>query len=235
MSLLPRAHDAPERMDADDVDAGTLDRALDDVAAVNRWLGGRRALLRHLPWALPPSGATARVVDIGTGSADLPAAVARWARARGRRVEITAVDRHPATIESAQLRTRVWPEIRTVRGDGLRLPFADGAFHLVLLSMTLHHMDGDSLPGLLREAGRVARGGRILVGELRRSVPAYLGAKLLAATVWRTNRITRHDGPLSVRRAFTPSELVTLADRAGLRDPRVFSHPLFRLVLRARG
>lgn len=232
MSLLRRAEHAPERMDAPDVEPGRLRRALDDIAAVNRWLGGRRALLRHLPGALPPGPGPARVLDVGTGSGDLPLAVARWAAGR-RPLRITCVDLHAATIAVARERTADRPEIDVVRADALRLPFSDGAFHVALLSMTLHHMDGPALVEGLRELGRVARGGVVLVGELERALPHYLGARLLAATLWRRHPVTRHDGPLSVLRAFTPGELLELARRAGLGRPRVHRHPFYRLVLRA--
>lgn len=218
-------------MDAPGVDPAALEAALRHVSQVNRWLGARRALLRHLPWGLPPG--RSRVLDVGTGSADLPLAIARWARRGGRRVEIVAVDRHAATLDVARRRTHGWPEVLPVRADGLELPFRDGSFHLALLSMTLHHMDGPALVGILAELGRVTRGGRVLVGELERAVPHYLGARLLAATVWRRNPVTRHDGPLSVLRAFTPAELQDLAERAGLRAPVVGRHPFYRLVLRA--
>ena len=49
----------------------------------------------------------------------------------------------------------------------------------------------------------------------------------------RGNRITRNDGPLSVRRSFTPAELLALAERAGLRNARVRRRVAFRLVLEA--
>jgi SAM-dependent methyltransferase len=225
-------------MDRADVDPRHLAAALRHVAGVNRWLGARRALLRHLPAALPARRATtpaprpARVLDVGTGSADLPLALAGWARTR-RPLEITAVDRHPETLRVARTRTASARSIRLVRGDGLALPFADGAFDLALLSMTLHHMDGDDLVDLLRELRRVAGGGRVLVGELERALPHYLGARLLAATLWRGNPVTRHDGPLSVRRGFTPDELLDLARRAGLTGARVHRHLFYRLVLLA--
>jgi ubiquinone/menaquinone biosynthesis C-methylase UbiE len=230
VTRLPRAHNARERMDAPDVDAGSLEAALRHVAMVNRWLGARRALIRHLPWGLPPG--RSRVLDVGTGSADLPLAVARWARRAGRTIEITAVDRHAATLDAARRRTAGCPDVLLARADGLHLPFRDGAFDLGLLSMTLHHMDGSALVAILAELARVARGGRVLVGELERTLPHYLGARMLAATVWRRNAVTRHDGPLSVLRAFTAQELGDLARQAGLRSPEVRRHPFFRLVLR---
>lgn len=238
MTRLPRLENAHELLDDETHAPGALETSLDHVAGVNRWLGGRLALLRHLPALLPPpAGATAyprgapdAILDAGTGSADLPLAIARWARRHGRAVRITAADVHPAILDIARRRTAVWPEIECVRADVLRLPFDDGSFDAALLSLTLHHFEGEDQVTALRELGRVARRG-VLVGELERSWPAYIGAKLLAATVWRHDPITRHDGPVSVRRAFTPSELLDLARRAGLPRPRIHRHPLFRLVL----
>lgn len=251
--MLRRAEDADERMDRPDVDPADLTGALGHVAAVNRWLGGARALLRHLPAAIPAGLADApvseppldaprpvRLLDVGTGSGDLPLAIAAWAETgpgadarAGRSLEITAVDLHARTLRVAAARTASEPSIRLVRGDGLALPFETGAFDVALLSMTLHHMDGEALVGILQELGRVARGGKVLVGELERCVPGYLGARLLGATIWRRNPVTRHDGPLSVLRAFTPNELLDLAGNAGLGDPRIHRHLLFRLVLLA--
>lgn len=221
-------------MDEPGVDPAELAGAFRHVAAVNRWLGARRALVRRLPEALEPrERRTFRIVDIGTGSADLPLAVARWADSRGRSVSIAALDAHAGAARAARARVDSHPGIHVLRGDGRRLPFQTGAFDLALLSMTLHHMEGGDREGLLREAARVARGGRVLVGELERAVPNYLGARLLAATLWRSNPVTRHDGPISVLRSFTPDELKALAHRAGLRRPRVYRHVFYRLVLLA--
>jgi ubiquinone/menaquinone biosynthesis C-methylase UbiE len=229
--LFPRIQGATERMDAPDADPAALEAALHQVARVNRILGARRALVRHLPWALP--GREARILDVGTGSADLPLAMADWASRQGRRVRVTAVDAHPLTLEVARRQTASAPDVRIVGGDGIQLPFPDASFDLAVLSMTLHHMEGADVVGIVRELARVARGGKVLVAELERSVLHYLGARALAATVWRNDPITRHDGPLSVRRSFTPRELRSIAVEAGLRHPRVHRHPVFRLVLRA--
>lgn len=240
MTILARVDGAAERMDRPDVDRDHLDDALGHVAAVNRWLGATRALLRHLPDALPdapaasrPTRPAPRVLDVGTGSGDLPLAVVGWARERDRRLDLTAVDIHQATLEVAAERTAADPAIRLVRSDGLRLPFRTGTFDLALLSMTLHHMNGAMVVEALRELARVARGGRVLVAELERCLPNYVGARLLAGTLWRRNPVTRHDGPLSVLRAFTPGELLELARTAGLGRARVHRHFFYRLVLLA--
>jgi SAM-dependent methyltransferase len=231
-----------EYLDAPMHDPVELEESLDDVASVNRWLGGRRALLRHLSDLLTPgplaSGSDLTnhgpitILDGGTGSADLPRAITRWALRRGLRIRIYASDIQSQTLAIARRRSGQYPEIYFVRADIRRLPFADRAFDLALLSLTLHHLEGADPVLALRELARVARRG-VVIAELERCWPGYLGARLLAATCWRSNRLTRHDGPLSVLRAFTPAELLELADAAGLSDPRVYRHPLFRLVLTA--
>jgi SAM-dependent methyltransferase len=231
MTRLRRRERAHELMDAPDVEPATLTAALDHVAMVNRWTGARRALLRHLPWALPPG--RSRVLDVGTGSADMPLAMADWAERQRRPLSILAADRHGATLDVARRRIGRRPDITAIRADALQLPFPTGSIDLAILSMTLHHMERSALVAALAELARVARGGRILVAELERCIPNYLGARLLAATIWRSNPVTRHDGPLSVLRSFTPRELRDLAASAGLRQAVVHRHPFYRLVLRA--
>jgi SAM-dependent methyltransferase len=218
-------------MDDPEADRETLRSALDQIAAVNRWLGARRALRLHLPWALPGHKRGWSVLDVGTGAGDLVALISEWAGGRNTPIRIVALDLSAAVVDEVRARTRSRPGIKAVQADGLRLPFPDGTFDLVHLSMTLHHMDGPDLVPLLIETARVARG-RVLVGELERCVPNYLGALLLAATLWRRNPITRHDGPLSVRRAFTAHELRALGSAAGLQSVSVHRHPFYRLMLR---
>jgi SAM-dependent methyltransferase len=228
---LPRAAGA-ERMDEPDQDPAELARSLADLRAVNRWLGGRRIVLAHLArLAGRHPRSRYRILDVATGSADIPLAIAAWGRRRGVEVEVVATDLHPATLAEAGRRSRAEPAVRIEPADARALPYGDGAFDLALCSTALHHFDRRAeLLGVLREMRRVARIGGI-VSDLRRSRPALLGARLLAATLWRRHPVTRHDGPLSVRRAFIPAELRDLAREAGLPGARVHAHLPFRVAL----
>jgi ubiquinone/menaquinone biosynthesis C-methylase UbiE len=220
-----------ELMDEPDQDRGDLAVALHDLRGVNRWLGGWRvlrqgmeSLLRHLP-----SG-TYRVLDVGTGSGDLPLRLVRWARRRGVRLRVLATDFHPGTLQLAREHTAGEPDVEVGLADALALPYGDDEFDFAVCSTTLHHFEGEDALRALRELDRVAARG-VVVNDLSRSRPALLGARLLAATFWRNSRLTRHDGPLSVRRAFTPAELRRVASDAGLERATVRAHLPFRLSL----
>jgi ubiquinone/menaquinone biosynthesis C-methylase UbiE len=223
-----RLRDAPELLDASSHDPTELGQSLDQVAQVNRWLGGRRSAWLALEPMLT-AGSSLDVLDVGTGSADIPLDLHRRARRAGLPLRITATDAHPQMLGIALERT-AGTTIDVQHADALALPFADDAFDVVLLSLTLHHFETDAQRQALREARRVARRA-VVVNELERCRANYWGARALAGTVWRGNRLTRHDGPLSVLRAFTPEELRAAAQDAGLRVESVIRRYFFRLVL----
>lgn len=230
---MRRSYDL-EILDDPHHDAAELERSLDQVADVNRWLGGDRALRRTLAPLLTVPG-TVRLLDVGAGNGEVALAVARWAAEHGRRWQVAALDLHAQTAALAARRARAagpGAGVSVLRGDGLRLPFADRSVDVAFTVLTLHHFREEPAVLLLREMARVARR-LVVVNDLERNRPAWLGARALAATVWRGNRITRNDGPLSVRRSFTPAELLALAERAGLRNARVRRRVAFRLVLEA--
>lgn len=210
-------------------DERALAASLEHVAGVNRWLGGTRALLGALQPLLPAHGSVA-ILDVGTGSADIPLAIGALISRRGLRLNLIAVDRHPQTVRIAAGRTRDRANVHVCRANVLRLPFADNAFDFAVLALTLHHLADDEHVPALRELARVTRRA-VLVSELERSWPHYLGARLLATTIWRGNALTRHDAPLSVLRGFTTAELLAIARAAGITRARVLRRFFYRLVL----
>ena len=107
-------------------------------------------------------------------------------------------------------------ELESALGSGERLPFDARTFDVAHLSLVVHHLDPDVARRVLSEARRVSRLG-VIVNDLERTWRSLAAAWLLSRTVT-GNRYTRHDAPLSVRRAYHADEVVGLASRAGLRE-----------------
>jgi SAM-dependent methyltransferase len=227
--LNERLAHAPELLDEPTHEPAELAHSLRQVAQVNRWLGGRRAVL-HALRDLLHGGSPHAILDVGTGSADIPLAIERWARSRDLDVHITATDLHPQMRAIAAANTAHATRIDIAAADALELPYADDSFDIVLLSLTLHHFEPAAQIRVLREASRVARRA-IVVNELERCWPNYVGALLLSWSLWRSNRLTRHDGPLSVLRSFRTHELRRLATGAGLRIESLRRAFFYRIVL----
>jgi SAM-dependent methyltransferase len=221
-------------MDEVGQDPEELAESLRDLQVVNRWLGGSRTAVRRLGPMIRRLAAglerPVRLLDVATGSADLPLQLVEWSRRQRLRLQVVAVDFHPTTAALALEATAGEPAIHVVRANALDLPFADAVFDLSFCSTALHHFDWPDATRVLREMDRVARSG-LLVSDLRRNRAALLGARALAATLWRRRRITRHDGPRSVAAAFTVQELRSLARAAGIDAAALRAEPLFRLSL----
>ena len=211
---IARLEHAEELLDEQRHDMAELEQSLGHVASVNRWLGGTRAILTQLA-PFFEHRRNFRLLDVATGSADIPLAIAKRARKAGLSVEVVATDVHPQMLEISRKRCRDFPEITVESADALKLSYADDTFDASTLSMALHHFEGEDQVRVLRELKRVTKE-RVIVNDLERTRLNYLGAKLLSFTLWHGNRLTRHDGPLSVLRAFTPRELLALARRAGM-------------------
>ena len=225
----PREVLRTELMDGLDTSPVEIARNLADIARLNR-IGATRTVLRHVApfFERRPPGETLRVLDVGTGAADIPLALARWARRRGRRVAIVALDLHPSILRYAAGVTRGTPEVRVVAGDALTAPIRPGSVDVVLCSLMLHHLPEEAVVALLGRLAELARLG-FVVSDFRRGWIAWAMVWLTTHAISRSH-VTRHDGPLSVRRAYTPAELAHLATRAGLPDVRWHREPAFRQV-----
>jgi ubiquinone/menaquinone biosynthesis C-methylase UbiE len=222
-----RRENARERLDEPGHDLAALDSDLTHLEDVNRWLGGRRAACGAIQPYLRADAPT-RILDVGCGSADVPRAIALHAARRKRQVHIVAADRSHQILDVARRRTRP-NTIRFTQADACSLPFADDAFDIVIMSLAFHHFENGVRIALLRELSRVASQ-RVIINELERCWPNYVGAQLLALTVWRNHAMARHDGPLSVLRSFTRRELEAEMREAGLRDIHVTRRFFHRLV-----
>jgi len=220
-----------------DLGGATYPEVVDDMLQIrwfNRYCGGARALLTHLDRLIEQDGpaSSLSLLDVATGSADLPLRIVRWAARRGLDVRIAALDRHPEVLRFARAETRTFPQVGLIQADARDLPVRRASCDYALSSLFLHQLDEAAGAALLRRLLEVSKRA-VLINDLVRHALHYAGAWTLARCLTR-NPITRNDAPASVRNAYTVKELRELGRASGASRVEVFRHAPFRacLVLR---
>ena len=226
--MLEHRHREPEWMVEESVDPKLLADSLAFIRRVNRWLGYTRATLGHLErfskhWK---PGERITMVDLATGSADIPRAILKWADHRGFDVRIVAIDRHTVTARQAA-DGPVDPRLTILQGDVFNLPFDTGSFDYALTAMFLHHLDDAGAATVLRTMGNLARRG-VIVADILRSRRAYAWITLFTLMA---NPMVRHDARVSVAQAFNKREIIALRENAGLNFAAFYRHFGHRFIL----
>jgi ubiquinone/menaquinone biosynthesis C-methylase UbiE len=219
-----------EHLDKGDYTAEEYEGCIVELQRVNRWLGDASALRDSLMTEIEKLNLqNFSVLDVGAGSGELLRVVAEWARQRGRKAQLTGVELNMRSVREISASATKFPEISAIRGDAFQLPFVDNQFDYALCSLFTHHFKNADVVGILCELSRVSSRG-VFVIDLHRHPVAYFFYTTIGR-LFLHNRLIREDGALSILRSFTPGELLDLARRAGLVNPRVERHFPYRLVL----
>ena len=225
----------PERIDTEEMlDAGLgTDRDvaenLSDLRTINRYLGGTSTIIRAIGDSLGGDTKPFSLLDVGTGSADIPCEVVEWGSQRGISVQAVAMDLSERNIRVSRSELGVSPVVDMVQADALRIPFAENSFDYVTASLFLHHFREAEVIKLLATFGSIARKA-VIVNDLVRNLVPYWFMRI-SAPLFVKSFLTRNDGPISVLRGFTTSELTHLADEAGLKRYTIRRVFPYRLVL----
>ncbi len=224
---------ATEWLDAERMNSHDLAENLRDIRRINAALGWTSFATRDIIRLLRTQPDRAwSLLDVASGSADIPIAIARAAQRAGVNLRITVTDRSPQIVAIARERCAATPAITVEQQDALALPYPTGAFDVALCTLALHHFAPDEAVRLLRSLARV--GQRTLVYDVVRSPLAWAGVIALTRLT-RMNAMTCHDAPVSVRRAYSAAEARALAAEAGLRHALLRVNFPYRLALSADG
>jgi len=222
-----------EMMDRPQPVSVELERDLQRIRQLNRWFGSYRLVskfIRHwIKSATADSsggepGARTRIVDLATGSGDIPRLIVDYAREIGAHVKIDALDRQPGTLEIARKLSTDYNEISYCEANILEWNPSE-PYDVVLCTLALHHFSDEDAVRLLGRCRELSRK-FVLVSDLRRGFLLKTGVYLLTALIFR-EQMTRYDARLSAARAFSFSEMHTLALRA---DWKNFGNKKFRFA-----
>jgi ubiquinone/menaquinone biosynthesis C-methylase UbiE len=209
-----------EMMDRPQPVSAELERDLERIRQLNRWFGSYQLVLGFIRRWIRPADSL-RIVDLATGSGDIPRLIVDYARQVDANVKIDALDWQPATLEIATKLSDDYPEISYRQANILEWN-PDKAYDIALCTLALHHFSREDAVRMLYRCREVSSR-FVLVSDLRRSFWLIAGIYLLTALIFR-EPMTRYDARLSVLRAFSFSEMRDLARDAGWRG---FKHRKF--------
>jgi len=208
----------PELLDSDAGTPAEVQATLADLRMVNRWFGGASTMCRlvervadetrrrQLSW-----------LDIGGATGDIPEFVEQRLARRRIRLDAVVLDR---------ALSHMGRRLPAVAANAMQLPFAENSFDLVGSSLFVHHFEPGEVVRLINESLRVCRQA-VLINDLRRS-HVHLALVFAGFPLYRS-RLTRNDGPASIRRAYTLEELRRMLQQTAASRIDLSTHYLYRM------
>jgi SAM-dependent methyltransferase len=217
-----------EWMDGADVVQDEFAACMRDLATVNTLTLARRPTLAFVGAALtavPERRLT--VLDVGFGAGDMLRALARRF---GARLRLIGIDLNPRSEPVARAATPAGLSIEYRTGDAYAL---EEPVDLVVSSLVTHHMTDAELPRFLGWMEMHSRLGWLVNDLHRHPIPYYAFSALAGAMRW--HAFVRHDGPLSIARAFTRADWEERLRGAGIAGARIGWWFPFRYCVERRG
>lgn len=200
-----------EIMDDFNLQGKEMEILLSDLRKVNKWLGGFKITVNGIQQLLEgiPTNKAITIVDLGCGDGAQLRECALWAKEKKRNISFIGIDANKHILEIAAQRSSQFSNIRyeqlDVFSDIKKLPPSD----IVLSTLFLHHFSGEQIVALMNTITKTAKLG-IVINDLHRSRWAFQLFKLFSNVILKT-KIARHDGLVSVARAFKRNELLQLS------------------------
>jgi len=201
-----------EIMDDLSMEGEMLRKTLDQIATINKRLGGNKATINGLH-ALLKTGSkdvVISIVDLGCGSGDMLRAVADYGRKNNFIFKLTGIDANEYTVNYASKLSVNYPEISFIKMDAQSTEFSGTAFDIVIATLFLHHFTEQEIEHLLIPIVNRVRIG-IVINDLHRSRAAYYLFKGISLFI--KNPMVKKDGAISVLRGFKKNELINISNK----------------------
>lgn len=207
-----------EIMDDFSLHGEELQAALDQIAQINRLLGGNKLTLHGIKRLLKKSDTaqTITIADIGCGNGDMLRMLAKFGQKNNLNFKLIGIDANDFTISYAKALSTEYPNIEYKGIDIFSEAFKAIQYDIVLCTLTLHHFTNDEILNIITTFNNNAKVG-IIVNDLHRSKVAYRLFEIICR-IFNLNRMSRQDGLVSILRGFKKDELENFSKKLNLKN-----------------
>jgi len=217
--------DEEEIMDDFNLKGEELEQTLRFLEKVNRFLGGYGVLLTGIEKVLQRIGNLTNnfnsdrpitIMDAGCGSGDSLREIAKWNRQKKYSLQYIGVDANEFIVEDARQKSAAFSNMTFQMQDIFSPNFTFEGVDVVVCGLFLHHLtEAEQLKFIakcFRSDVQV-----ILVNDLHRHWLGYYLFQLICR-IFSVPHMVKHDGLLSIRKAFKRSDLQQLMHKAGIKS-----------------
>lgn len=194
-----------ELLDNETIPKADLYLNLQELAFINKYLGGHQTILRGLQQFKNVKS----IVEIGSGGGDNLRAIQKWNPS----FQLSGVDLKQDCIDFSKTNSQ---SINFYCSD---YQVFNKQADVIFNSLFCHHFKDEALVEMFKWMHENSKLG-FIIGDLHRHWLAYYSIKSLSA-LFSKSYLLKNDAPLSVKRGFKKSELVNLLEKAGIKDYKI--------------
>ena len=197
-----------ELMDDFSMQGIVLRDTLDEIAAINRMLGGNSVTLKGVKGLLEkiPKSEEIIIADIGCGNGDILRMLSDYGDKNGWNFKLIGIDANDFTVAYARELSALYPNITYLSEDVFASRFKTLQYDIALCTLTLHHFKDEEAMQLMQLLEQQANIG-VVVNDLHRNALAYRLFQLVSY-VFRLQDMSKNDGLVSILRGFKKEELI---------------------------
>lgn len=194
---------------------------LRDLTWVNRYLISMRSFTSIINKFQKPAKPL-KIAEFACGGGYLLQRLAAWANKRSLELKFFGYDINSHFIDHANQcvssATKQLPIQFSVQ-DIFSPDFVTQQFDIIICNLFCHHLTDEQLILFFKQMYRQASA-CVIINDLHRHRLAHLGFSIFSS-IMRFSPMTKHDGLVSIRRAFVKKEMVALIERAGVKNYKV--------------
>ncbi|MFP2994536.1 methyltransferase domain-containing protein [Spongiivirga sp. MCCC 1A20706] len=211
MISIKKRIDAEEVLDNFDLNGDELAQTLNEIANVNKALGGNNITIQAVQRLLKSvdTGSKITIADIGCGNGDMLRTLS--SKLNNRNIAYVGIDANPNAIKIAEDLSQSDENISYKTTNVFEKEFEYIKYDIALCTLTLHHFTDLEILQLVQLMTRNAKFG-LIINDLQRSRLAYVLFKLYS-WVFQLGNISKEDGLTSILRGFKKNELIAFSEK----------------------